>query len=115
MSKAYLTPLPRTITKVITTEYINNIYIYYDIHMLCVYQSPGSHRNRLLNLEVDRPVANLAASAAQLFAGVSREQKASIEVLLESIRSSKMFPKFVEMQKDFNVRFFCALFLSLFF
>ncbi|CAM9689272.1 unnamed protein product [Ascophyllum nodosum] len=57
----------------------------------------------LLNLEVDRPVANLAASAAQLFAGVSREQKASIEVLLESIRSSKMFPKFVEMQKDFNI------------
>ena len=82
--------------------------------MFFMYQSPGSHRDRLLNLEADTPVANVAGSVAQLFAGVSHEQKASIEVLLESIRCSKMFPKFVEMQKDFNVRFFCALFLRLF-
>lgn len=59
--------------------------------------------NRLFNIEVDTAVANFALSIAQSFTGVTKEQKASVEVILDAIRSSKMFNKFVEMQKDYNV------------
>lgn len=61
--------------------------------------------HRLLQLVVDTPVANAAAKVAQTLAGgITDEQKASVEVLLNSIRSSRMFPKFVEMLKEQNVR-----------
>lgn len=54
---------------------------------------------------VDTPVANAAAKAAQaIAAGLSGTQEASVEVLLESIRSSRMYPKFVEMLEAQNVR-----------
>lgn len=58
----------------------------------------------LLKLVVDTPVANAAAKAAQaIAAGLSGTQEASVEVLLESIRSSRMYPKFVEMLEAQNV------------
>ncbi|CAM9908226.1 unnamed protein product, partial [Hapterophycus canaliculatus] len=58
----------------------------------------------LLSLEVDTPVANLAAKAVQAATGgVSSDEKASIEVLLDSIRSSKMWPTFTRMLQESGV------------
>ncbi|CAM9867534.1 unnamed protein product, partial [Laminaria digitata] len=58
----------------------------------------------LLKLEIDTPVANAAAIVAQAVAGgVSSEQKDSVEVLLDSIRASKVWPKFMEMLEEQNV------------
>ncbi|CAM9440562.1 unnamed protein product [Ectocarpus sp. 8 AP-2014] len=55
----------------------------------------------LIGLEVDTPVANLASKVAQAVAGgVSSEEKASVEVLLEAIRSSKMWPSFTKMLEE---------------
>lgn len=36
--------------------------------------------------------------------GVSSAQKKSVEVVLDSIRASKMFPKYLELFKKNNVR-----------
>lgn len=59
---------------------------------------------RLLKLEIDTFVANIAAFVVQkVKAGVSRAQVASVEVLLDSIRASKMWPKLVEMMEQNNV------------
>lgn len=61
---------------------------------------------RLLGLEIDTPVANIAAKVAlALTGGVSSEAKASIEVLLDSIRSSKMWPIFTKMLQDSGVSY----------
>lgn len=60
---------------------------------------------RLLKLEIDTFVANLVGSVAQtLKGGVSAAAKESVEVLLDSIRASKMFPKYQEMLEQMNVR-----------
>lgn len=65
-------------------------------------------RNRLIKLELDTPAADAAIQAAQaLQGGVSAEQKASVEVLLNTIRSSRMWPKYLEMQKEYKVRHVC--------
>lgn len=61
-------------------------------------------RDRLLKLTIDTPVANAAAFVAQAVkGGVTSAQKASVEVLSESIRESKMWPKYMEMLKENNV------------
>ena len=61
-------------------------------------------RLSLLKLEIDTPVANAAAKVAQACAGgVSSSQKKSVAVLLDSIRGSKMFPRYVEMLNQQNV------------
>ena len=65
---------------------------------------------RLAKLEVDTPVSNLAGGVAQTLAGgVSAATKESVEVLLESIRSSKMFPKYQEMLEQMNVRIYISV------
>lgn len=61
-------------------------------------------RHRLLGLEIDTPVANVAAKVGQtLTGGVSSEEKASIAVLLDSIRASKMWPTFTKMLDESGV------------
>ncbi|CAM9960343.1 unnamed protein product [Scytosiphon promiscuus] len=58
----------------------------------------------LLSLEIDTFVANIAGKVAQAAAGgVSAEAKASVQVLLNSIRSSKMWPTFTRMLQDSGV------------
>eukprot|EP00904_Undaria_pinnatifida_P000524 jgi/Undpi1/10472/HiC_scaffold_29.g12922.m1 len=58
----------------------------------------------LLKLTVDTPVANAAAAVAQALAGgITSAQKASVDVLLDSIRASKMWPTYVEMLAQNNV------------
>lgn len=62
------------------------------------------HASRLLTLEVDTPIANVAGKIAQALAGgISSEQKASVKVLLDSITSSRMWPRFVEMMEEQKV------------
>lgn len=62
-------------------------------------------RRRLLGLEIDTPVANAAGKVVQtLTGGVSAEAKASVEVLLDSIRGSKMWPTFTKMLQESGVR-----------
>lgn len=58
--------------------------------------------NRLIKLEIDTPIANLAAQLAQ-GPGITSEQKASSEVILDSIRSSKMWPKFDKIAEEHQV------------
>ena len=54
---------------------------------------------------MDTPVANAAAAVAQALAGgITSAQKASVDVLLDSIRASKMWPTYVEMLAQNNVR-----------
>lgn len=67
---------------------------------------------RLLELEIDTPVANLAAKVGQAAAAtVSSEAKASVEVLLDSIRASRMWPTFTKMLGESGVRPFVVLHL----
>ena len=62
---------------------------------------------RLIKLEFDTPVANGAGQLLQsIKGGVTAEEKASIDVLLESIRSSKMWPKFVKILEKQKVSWF---------
>ncbi|CAM9542239.1 unnamed protein product [Ascophyllum nodosum] len=58
----------------------------------------------LIKLEFDTPLVEAAWRALQsMNEGVTAEEKASMEVLLDSIRSSKMWPKFVEILDDQKV------------
>ncbi|CAN0296296.1 unnamed protein product [Ascophyllum nodosum] len=58
----------------------------------------------LIKLEFDTPVANGVGQLLQsIQSGVTAEEKASMDVLLESIRSSKMWPKFVKILEDQKV------------
>jgi len=68
----------------------------------------------LLGLEIDTPVANAAGKVVQtLTGGVSAEAKASVEVLLDSIRGSKMWPTFTKMLQESGVRRFRVTLLFL--
>ena len=67
--------------------------------------SPGD--GRLIKLDFDTPVANGVGQLLQsIQSGVTAEEKASMDVLLESIRSSKMWPKFVKILEDQKVSWF---------
>ncbi|CAM9150393.1 unnamed protein product, partial [Sphacelaria rigidula] len=59
----------------------------------------------LIKLDVDRPIANAVAQLAQsgLGGGITKNQKASVDVVLDSIRSSKMWPRFTEVLEEMKV------------
>lgn len=68
----------------------------------------------MLGLEIDTPIANGAAKLVQvLTGGVSAEAKASVEVLLDSIRGSKMWPTFSKMLQESGVRCGCCCYCLL--
>lgn len=61
--------------------------------------------DRLIKLEFDTPVASAAEKLFRTIdGGVTSEEQASMEILLDSIRSSKMWPRFLEVMEDQNVR-----------
>ena len=66
---------------------------------------------RLIKLEFDTPLANGVGQILQRVkgGGVTSEEKASIEVLLESIRSSKMWPRLIDILEDQKVVKKCFL------
>lgn len=69
---------------------------------------------RLLKLEIDTPVANLVGEVLQkLQGGVSAAAKESVEVLLDSVRASRMFPKYQEMLEQMNVRTYFACYINI--
>eukprot|EP00903_Cladosiphon_okamuranus_P007709 g7471.t1 len=57
----------------------------------------------LIELEIDTPVANLAAKLAQMQTKTSAEALASVENILSAIRSSKVWAGFLEMLEGTNV------------
>lgn len=61
----------------------------------------------MIELEIDTPVANAAAKLAQRSKKPSAEQLASVEVILEAIRASKVWNGFVDMLKEKNVSTIC--------
>eukprot|EP00752_Nemacystus_decipiens_P012023 g10658.t1 len=57
----------------------------------------------LIELEIDTPVANLAAKFAQMQTKTSAEALASVENILSAIRSSKVWAGFLEMLEGTDV------------
>lgn len=68
--------------------------------------SSKSGRARLLGLEIDTPVANAVIQTLMKVkgAGATAEQKASVQVLLDSIKASKVWPRFMEVMEKNKVR-----------
>ncbi len=64
---------------------------------------PRTPRYRLIALEIDTPVANAVAKLLQRSKKPSAEQLASVEVILEAIRASKVWNGFVDALKEKNV------------
>lgn len=67
--------------------------------------SVASGRARLLGIEIDTPVASFAIQALQKLqgGGPTEDQKKSVKILLDSITSSKAWPRFMEVLKTNNV------------
>ena len=61
----------------------------------------------MIELEIDTPVANLAAKIAQMQTKTSAEALASVENILSAIRSSKVWAGFLEMLEGTDVSFVC--------
>lgn len=59
-----------------------------------------------MGVEIDTPVASFAVQALQKLkgGGPTKEQMESVKVLLDSITSSKAWPRFMEVLKKTNVR-----------
>lgn len=58
----------------------------------------------MIELEIDTPVANLAAKVAQMQKKTSAEALASVENILNAIRSSKVWAGFLELLEGTDVR-----------
>lgn len=60
--------------------------------------------NLLIKLEIDTPIANFAIQALQMKkGGPSAEQKVAVQVVSDSITSSKRWPRFMEVLEKNNV------------
>ena len=73
------------------------LFAFHHISVL-VHYTPSCGRGRLLGLEIDTPVANAVIQAIQkVKSGATKEQMASVQVLLDSITSSEAWPRFTEV------------------
>lgn len=63
----------------------------------------NNNRHSLIELELDTPIANLAAKVAQAGKKTTPEALASVENILNAIRSSKVWAGFLELLEGTDV------------